>query len=239
MTGRSSSVRLLVSVRNPDEAEAAVLGGADVIDIKEPDRGPLGPADGHAVGQIVRRVASRRPVSVALGELCDGPMSDVTSGVALAKIGLAGASANWHDSLVEAFAQAGVPGQVAVAYADADRVEAPGVEEVLDWAVTHEATGVLIDTAVKDGQGLFEHLELTRVERIICDAHRAGLLVALAGSLNHDTLQQAADLDPNLVAVRSAACRGGDRSGPVEASRVRGLVNLLAGYTPAADSIGG
>ena len=41
----SAAVRLLVSVRNASEARAAINGGADVIDIKEPDHGPLGMAD--------------------------------------------------------------------------------------------------------------------------------------------------------------------------------------------------
>ena len=37
--------RLLVSVRNGQEAEAALAGGAHVIDVKEPARGSLGRAD--------------------------------------------------------------------------------------------------------------------------------------------------------------------------------------------------
>ena len=35
----------LVSVRSPEEALAALEGGADLIDVKEPSRGPLGAAD--------------------------------------------------------------------------------------------------------------------------------------------------------------------------------------------------
>ena len=37
---------LLVSVRSGAEAEAALAGGADLIDVKEPTRGALGRADG-------------------------------------------------------------------------------------------------------------------------------------------------------------------------------------------------
>ena len=35
---------LLVSVRNVEEALAALEGGASLIDVKEPSRGPLGRA---------------------------------------------------------------------------------------------------------------------------------------------------------------------------------------------------
>jgi beta-ribofuranosylaminobenzene 5'-phosphate synthase len=37
--------RLLVSVRSPEEAIEALTGGVDLIDVKEPTRGPLGAAD--------------------------------------------------------------------------------------------------------------------------------------------------------------------------------------------------
>ena len=60
-------VRLLISVRNAFEAENALAGGADLIDIKEPANGSLGPADvskGHEIASVVR---GRRPLSAAWG----------------------------------------------------------------------------------------------------------------------------------------------------------------------------
>ena len=38
-------MRLLVSVRSADEVAAAMAGGADIIDAKEPARGSLGAVD--------------------------------------------------------------------------------------------------------------------------------------------------------------------------------------------------
>ena len=46
---------LLVSVRSAEEARAALAGGATVIDIKEPDRGPLGRAEPEVWQQVARR----------------------------------------------------------------------------------------------------------------------------------------------------------------------------------------
>src|SRR5262249_6225382 len=46
--------RLLVSVRDVREAEAALAGGADLIDIKEPAHGPLGRADDAVIEFIVQ-----------------------------------------------------------------------------------------------------------------------------------------------------------------------------------------
>ena len=45
--------QLLVSVRDLGEAAAALAGGADLIDVKEPIRGPLGRADEATIRGIV------------------------------------------------------------------------------------------------------------------------------------------------------------------------------------------
>jgi len=68
---------LLVSVRGPNEVEAAVQGGASLIDVKEPNRGALGQADDDVIAAVVKRVAGRQPVSAALGELIDWGEFDV------------------------------------------------------------------------------------------------------------------------------------------------------------------
>ena len=49
--------RLLVSVRDPAEAEAARLAGADLVDAKDPERGALGALDTRTVREIVARVS--------------------------------------------------------------------------------------------------------------------------------------------------------------------------------------
>ena len=61
--------RLLISVRNVDEAQLALAGGADLIDIKEPLRGSLGQADSSVIREIAFTIGPRAPLSAALGEL--------------------------------------------------------------------------------------------------------------------------------------------------------------------------
>ena len=60
--------QLLVSVRDAAEAAAALAGGADIVDVKEPARGALGAADPATWDAVLRACAGRVPVSVALGE---------------------------------------------------------------------------------------------------------------------------------------------------------------------------
>ena len=60
---------LLVSVRNADEAAAALDGGAAIIDVKEPRHGSLGAAEPEAIAAVARVVGDRRPWTMACGEL--------------------------------------------------------------------------------------------------------------------------------------------------------------------------
>src|SRR5687768_4221350 len=120
-------MRLLVSVRNGQEAAAAAAGGADIIDAKEPDAGALGPVDADAFREIVSVSARvQRPVTAALG---DGTSEDlleqsaavfVRGGAALVKIGFAGITSRERvERLLAAAGRPAGPGRVvAVAYAD-------------------------------------------------------------------------------------------------------------------------
>src|SRR5437763_1899892 len=71
--GLSGPPGLQVSVRSAAEAESALAGGADLIDVKEPSRGPLGAADAAVIRDVITAVAGRRPVSAALAGSLDEP----------------------------------------------------------------------------------------------------------------------------------------------------------------------
>ena len=66
-------MQLLVSVTDAGEARAALAGGADVIDAKNPRRGSLGAVTPRTLRAICAAVNGRRPVSAALGDAADGP----------------------------------------------------------------------------------------------------------------------------------------------------------------------
>ena len=66
---------------------------------------------------------------------------------------------------------------------------------------------------------------------------RAGLPIALAGSLGREEIRRLLPLGPDLIAVRGAACRDRDRNGAIERHAVAELVELLQ-ETNAAESRG-
>jgi uncharacterized protein (UPF0264 family) len=81
---------------------------------------------------------------------------------------------------------------------------------------------VLLDTGLKDGRNLFDHIDPPGLRRWILAAQRCGLLAAVAGSLTEETVRCLADQPADVVGVRGAACSGG-REGVVVEDRVRRL----------------
>ena len=220
---------LLVSVRSAEEARAAILGGASIIDVKEPDRGPLGRADARIWRDVVEAVGSARPVSVALGEITDE--LDALSPqdferIAFRKVGLAHSGSDWRSSwrrLRERLA--GGPAWVAVVYADWDLAEAPSPEEILDEALHLEAcAGILVDTWDKSRPSPIDLSWRPWFER----ARQAGRFTALAGSLDRESIHRFASLlEPDIIAVRGAACLHGDRRNAIDPDRVAALAHVL------------
>ena len=61
-------MRLLVSVADAEDARAAVEGGADIVDAKDPAQGALGSVAPATLEAIVHAVDGARPVSAAVGD---------------------------------------------------------------------------------------------------------------------------------------------------------------------------
>jgi len=228
-------LRLLVSVRNLDEAEAALSGGADIIDAKEPVRGPLGPVAHDVLRAIDDRVPSGVPFSIALGD--DRSAESVGAAIAglpirrrtevYVKVGFPGpAPAAEFRRLLSIAASAAArhpaaPRLVAVVYADrnSDSARSARIPRVVRAA---GAAAILVDTAGKDGRSLLDWWPEQTLREWIQAGRDAGLELALAGSLGPGELPVIAALAPDIIGVRGAACLGG-RNGSVDATRVRSL----------------
>ena len=235
-------MQLLVSVRAGDEVAAALAGGADIIDAKEPARGSLGPVSPEVLQAIAARVPAPVPLSVALGDFTEpdavrlavaGVKVPGRSAPTYVKLGFAGerseaAVTSLVRAALDAVAATPVrPIVVPVAYADHENAGSPPPEEVLRAAMAAGARAFLIDTCMKDGRGLLEWIALERLRRLSADARSAEMLLAIAGSLDLAALDHLAGI-ADVIGVRGAACRGG-RAGSVEAALVRRVRYRLRG----------
>jgi uncharacterized protein (UPF0264 family) len=237
-------MRLLVSVAQPGEALAALAGGADVIDAKDPQTGALGAVSVEVLREISRLVDGRRPLTAALGdavnegELERSACEFAAAGAALVKVGFAGILIPRR---VEALITAAVRGAnrgnrqtgvIAVAYADADRVASISHIHLIEVARDAGARGLLLDTANKEGPGLPGLVTLAGLRAWVSEAHDEDLLVALAGQLTAGDLSFVRDAGADIAGVRGAACVGG-RNGQVTAQRVQLLRDECARISEA------
>ena len=224
--------QLLVSVRSPQEALDALSGGAGILDIKEPSRGPLGMAslaDLYLICATAKAV-SPTAISAALGEVLDwqhDPLPVLPPHLQYAKLGLAGLASErhwrvmWRQLRAEFDVLRGKPlDWVAVAYADADRAGSPSIREVLEAAIEGDCRAFLIDTFDKTGGRLVDLIPATELRAIIAHAHAHQVAVAFAGQVTTADLPVLLPCEPDVLAVRGAACEAGVREGAVSASAV-------------------
>lgn len=226
-----ASPGLLVSVRDAEEALAALAGGADVIDIKEPSNGPLGAAATATVAAVVEAVDGRKPVTVALGELTENPSTALAMpGIAVAKVGLAGADGHgWERQLTEFRDR--LPGGVALAaaaYWDWQAAGSPEPDAILKVTIKAGCRGLVLDTWDKTGRSSLSLGPIERIATLVASATRQGVQVVLAGRLTAEGFPAAIACRPRLIGIRGAACDGG-RAGRIAEDRVRSLAQRLAG----------
>jgi uncharacterized protein (UPF0264 family) len=243
-------MQLLVSVRSAEEVGPALVGGADIVDAKEPSRGSLGPVDPSVLREISANVPPGVPLSVALGDFQDGAAAaDAIGALELSarpahvfvKLGLAGvdtygAAGSLFRAAVEAARAAPCgPGVVVVAYADG--TAGLSLVEIVRLAAQAGADGVLLDTLAKDGRDLFGLMAVREVKTWVESARAAGLIAAIAGSLGPESLGLVREIGPSVLGVRGAACAGG-RGGVIDIEKVRALRRALDALPPPVHAVG-
>jgi len=233
-------MQLLISVTSSKEAQAAIQGGADIIDVKNPAEGALGAAAVAALRDVCALLPAEGAVSAALGESNSEPgvlalaaYGAATFGVRYVKLGLRTAdpaSAMALLQLVQSSLRLANPecALIAVGYADAAEIGALPWRLLPEVAHAARIKGCLIDTAQKDGRHLFDHCPEPALTSWVAECREAGLLSALAGSLSLADLPALCRLAPDVAGFRGAACRGDRVNGQVEAGLVAALRAELA-----------
>jgi uncharacterized protein (UPF0264 family) len=224
-------MKLLVSVASAFDAQAALDGGADLIDAKDPSMGALGAVPLGVFREIASTVRAARPVTAALGDAADegelerAAREYAVAGSAFVKVGFAGITRELDARRLAAAAVRGAAGTatgvVLVAYADAP-CEDVSRESIVAVASREKAAGVLLDTTDKRGPGLTRLMTIGEISRWVREAHREGLLAALAGRLSSADVTALVDTGADIAGVRGAACDAG-RLSSVSAARVRSL----------------
>jgi (5-formylfuran-3-yl)methyl phosphate synthase len=218
----------LASVRDPAEAELAVVAGADIIDLKDPDHGPLGALAPATIEACVTTIAGRAPLSATLGNFpLEGEegrtavLATAACGVDYVKLGIfPGPAAERRLKNLEADAER--VRLVLIIFADA----LPDFDAV-GLAARIGAHGVMFDTLAKDGSVLPDHRSYIDLAGHIASVKAEGLIVGLAGSLKARHVPSLLALEPDLLGFRGALCHGGDRRQALDPQRLAAIRAMI------------
>ena len=233
-------VRLLVSVRDREEALLAAEAGVDFIDLKEPSAGALGALAPEQVATIVALLRARHPglrISATVGDLSVQQADEIlrrvqgvaACGVDYVKVGL------WPEPAEPGLAHALVD---ALAACRARVVPVFVADEGVDLALVEHALlrgafpALMIDTAEKRRGSLLQRVPLATLAAFVAAVRARGVLAGLAGSLRAEDSDALRALAPDFAGFRGAVTRGG-REEALDPRLVRLLRRRLAAGTGA------
>ncbi|ABR55478.1 protein of unknown function DUF556 [Methanococcus vannielii SB] len=231
---------LLVSPKDVAEAYEAINGGADIIDVKNPPEGSLGANFPWVIKEIRSATPNGMLVSAAIGDVHYKPgtvtlaaLGATISGADYIKIGLYG-TRSYQEAVdvmknVSNAVKSEDPKKIVVAagYADAYRVGAVDPLIIPKIARDSGCDVAMLDTAVKDGKTLFDHLSIDLLKEFVEETHKYGMKCALAGSIKKEEIPMLKEIGCDIVGIRGAACTKGDRNeGKIQKDLVKEIVKI-------------
>lgn len=232
-------MKLLVSPINVEEAKICKLGGADIIDVKNPKEGSLG-ANFPWMISAVKKAAGSVPVSATIGDFNYKPGT-----ASLAALGAAVAGAEYikvglYDIQTGEQAMDMLSGivrsvkdfdktkkVVAAGYSDYRRINSISPFKLPSVGAEAGVDIVMMDTGIKDGRSTFEFLTEQELTKFVSSARDRGLQTALAGTIKFEDIASLKRISPDIIGVRGCVC-GGDRNSTIKEELVKKLKSEIS-----------
>lgn len=216
---------LMVSVQDLEESLQALRGGADIVDVKNLQEALVGSAHPRIVKEVREAVPKDRHASVTLGvvpnQVGTVAMAVYTAGVLDAtsvKVGFMNTDYDLAVDILQA-GRAALEGTetklIGSLFADNLLYDGLDSRHMVDLARDGRCDGFLIDTLTKDGRNLFDFLSEEELRDMVFEGKESELSTALSGHLRIEDLDELARINPDIVGVRGAVCRKGDRASGV------------------------
>jgi uncharacterized protein (UPF0264 family) len=226
---------------NVNEALEAIIGGADIIDVKNPKEGALGANYPWVIKRIKEMTPKNLEVSCTLGEVGNFPgsvslaaLGAASLGVDYIKVGLYGIKTPKEaifllQNVSRAAKECNPKIKIAIAgYADAERIGAIDPLLIPEIGNKSQVDVAMIDTSIKDGKNLFDYLTKEKLKKFVDSAHRFDLEAALAGSLRKRDLSIVYGLGADIAGLRGAVCTNSNRiTGQINRELVSEVVEVV------------
>lgn len=220
--------QMLASVVDLAEAEIAIAGGADIIDLKDPKAGALGAVETSGIRHVVQAIAGRRATSAVCGDLPMEPGIVLAKAEEIAATGVDYVKVGFFpspDAAACAEALAGLAHKtklIAVLFADLEPDF--GLLDVFARLGFH---GAMVDTADKSKGRLLDHMRPEHVPDFVGRARALGLKVGLSGSLEEPDIPRLLPFAPDFLGFRGALCDRSQRTAAMSAEAVKHIRSLI------------
>ena len=225
-----SGMMLLVSAQNMEEALEADKGGADIIDLKNLQEALVGSAHPDLLEAVRERIPAEKHVSVTLGVVPNQAGTVAMAARAAAMLNATSVKVGFcetdYDTALEVLKEArrALRGYdtklIGSLFADNQLFGGLEPRQMVKLARESDCDGFLIDTLTKDGRNLFDFIPENELREMVLEAKQYGLSTALSGHLKLSDLDELARINPDIVGVRGAVCRSGERDAAVAAEAV-------------------
>jgi len=227
-------MKLLISPINEEEANICRLGGADIIDVKNPKEGSLG-ANFPWIISAVKKAAGNVPVSATIGDFNYKPgtaslaaLGAAVAGAEYIKVGLYDIHTKEQalDMLVNIVRSVKDYDKnkkvVASGYSDHRRINSISPFELPAIGKKAGVDVVMMDTGIKDGRSTFDFLTEDQLTEFVARSRSLGLQTAIAGTIKFEDIPALKRIQPDIIGVRGCVC-GGDRNSVIKLELVEKL----------------
>jgi (5-formylfuran-3-yl)methyl phosphate synthase len=228
--------RMLASVADAAEAGVVLQFGADIVDLKDPQRGALGAVSLECARAAITAVAGRSETSAALGdppyeekELLENARALAAMGVGYVKLAVDGPTLDRLGEPLGSLARE--VALVGMMFAD----------EKPDFALLARLAklgfkGAMLDTRDKTRGRLLAHLEVVRLNEFCAQCRALNLMSGLAGSLEAPDVPRLLLVRPDVLGFRGALCHARDRRAAIDPAAVVLIRDLIPRERPIPDS---
>ncbi len=229
---------LMVSVQNLEEARQAVKGNADIVDVKNLDEVFIGSNFPPVIKSVRDAFPKEIHVSVTLGAVPNqaGTVALAVYGAACLKatsVKVGFVDIEYKNALnILSESKKALEGfdtkLIAATFADSHLYKGIDPKLVVKLAKESQSDGILIDTLTKDGRNLFDFMDEKSLKALTDEGKDLEMSTALSGALKLSNLDALARINPDIVGVRGAVCKNGDRyTGRVDAEAVANVKKEL------------
>lgn len=227
----------MVSVQNLDEALEALKGGADIVDVKNLQEALVGSAHPKIVGEVRKAVPDEIHASVTLGvvpnQVGTVAMAAYAAGALNATSVKVGFMKTSYEVAVDTLlaCRAALEGTetklIGSLFADNPLYDGLDPNFMMKLAQDGKCDGILIDTLTKDGRNLFDFMPEEILRDMVFEGKEHLMSTALSGHLRLENLDELARINPDIVGVRGAVCKKGNRGGSVHWEAVTEFKNQI------------